>query len=72
MINIKEEIMTRTYTLVYEDDNTQEKELLSLNIEDDGTGEMELNSSLLKPFEYEELSKILRAAAEEVDKHKND
>ena len=64
--------MTRTYTLVYEDDNTQEKELLSIDIEDDGTGDMKLNGSLLKPFEYEELSKILRLLAEEVDRHKDD
>lgn len=64
--------MTRTYTLVYEDDNTKEKELLSIDIEDDGTGIMKIDGSVLKPFGYEELSKILRAAAEEVDKHKND
>lgn len=64
--------MTRTYALVYEDDNTKEKELLSIDIEDDGTGIMKIDDSVLKPFGYEELSKILRAAAEEVDKHKND
>lgn len=64
--------MTRTYALVYEDDDTKEKELLSIDIEDDGTGIMKIDGSVLKPFGYEELSKILRAAAEEVDKHKND
>lgn len=64
--------MTRNFSLLCKDGNSSSKEVLSFALEDDGTGIMKIDGSVLKPFGYEELSKILRAAAEEVDKHKND
>lgn len=64
--------MTRNFSLLCKDGNSSSKEVLNFALEDDGTGVMKIDGSVLKPFGYEELSKILRAAAEEVDKHKND